>query len=178
MRDQAPLVARLARWAPAGSRLAQWADAFDHRVLRQGEIGGGRLLAAAERQLLRQIAVAASQIEREDFERRSMRRELIEMSPTLALQPKIYNATPGKPRERWLNVVELRALWQNLDDGVTGGGALSAGGRGIAATTVLSGSVANAIKFVVLTAVRRGSGHTLMVIAGPSRIPKVGELMW
>ena len=86
----------------------------------------------------------------------AMRRELIEMSPTLALQPKIYNATPGKPRERWLNVVELRALWQNLDDGVTGGGALSAGGRGIAATTVLSGSVANAIKFVVLTAVRRG----------------------
>lgn len=53
-------------------------------------------------------------------------------------------------------VVELRALWRALEEGVTGGGALSEGGRGIAATTVLSGSIANAIKMVILTAVRRG----------------------
>ena len=91
----------------------------------------------------------------------AMRRELIDMSPTLALQPKIYNATPGKPRERWLNVGELRALWQNLEEGVTGGGALAAGGRGLAATTVLSSSVANALKFIILTAVRRGEALSM-----------------
>ncbi len=91
----------------------------------------------------------------------AMRRQLIELSPTLALQPKIYNATPGKPRERWLNVRELRTLWQNLEEGVTGGGAIAAGGRGLAATTVLSGSVANAIKLIILTAIRRGEALSM-----------------
>lgn len=86
----------------------------------------------------------------------AMRRQLIEMSPTLALKPRVYSATPNQPRERWLPVSELRALWQALEEGITGGGALAAGGRGIAATSVLSGSVANAIKMIILSAVRRG----------------------
>lgn len=86
----------------------------------------------------------------------AIRRQLVEMSPTLALKPKIYRATPNPPRERWLPVNELRALWLALEEGVTGGGALVSGGRGIASSTVLSGSVANAIKVIVLTAVRRG----------------------
>jgi len=86
----------------------------------------------------------------------AMRRQLIEMSPTLALQPKVYNATPGKPRDRWLNVDELRLVWRNLVDGVSGGGSIAAGGQGIASSTVLSGSIANALKLVILTAVRRG----------------------
>ena len=86
----------------------------------------------------------------------AMRRQLVEMSPTLALKPKIYNATPNPPRERWLPIGELQALWSALEEGVTGGGALAAGGRGVAASTVLSGSVANAIKMIILTAVRRG----------------------
>lgn len=86
----------------------------------------------------------------------AMRRQLIEMSPTLALKPKVYNATPNPPRERWLPISELRALWHALEEGVEGGGALTAGGRGIATTSVLSGSVANAIKIVILSAVRRG----------------------
>ncbi|MGL5524271.1 MAG: tyrosine-type recombinase/integrase, partial [Aeromonas veronii] len=81
-----------------------------------------------------------------------MRRQLIEMSPTLALKPKVYNATPNPPRERWLPIPELRALWHALEEGVEGGGALTAGGRGIATTSVLSGSVANAIKIVILSA--------------------------
>ena len=58
----------------------------------------------------------------------AMRRQLVEMSPTLALKPKIYNATPNPPRERWLPIGELQALWSALEEGVTGGGALAAGG--------------------------------------------------
>ncbi len=91
----------------------------------------------------------------------AMRRQLIEMSPTLALKPKVYNATQGKPRERWLTISELRQVWQNLMAGVTGGGAVAAGGRGIAASTVLSGSIANAIKLVILTAIRRGEAVSM-----------------
>jgi len=91
----------------------------------------------------------------------AMRRQLIEMSPTLALKPKVYNATPGKPRERWLNIEELSVVWQNLVEGVTGGGAIAAGGRGLAASTVLSGSIANAIKLVILTAIRRGEAVSM-----------------
>lgn len=86
----------------------------------------------------------------------AIHRELISISPTLALTPETYDATPGLPRSRCLDVPELRRLWELLDDAVTGGGGITAGGKGIAASTVLSGSIANVLKIVILTAVRRG----------------------
>lgn len=84
------------------------------------------------------------------------RRQLIELSPVLALEPKIYNATPSIPRERWLTVDELYVFWHVLEEGTQGGGARSAGGRGIASNVVLSGSMMNVLKIIILTAVRRG----------------------
>ena len=86
----------------------------------------------------------------------AVRRELIELSPVLALEPKIYNATPSPPRERWLNLEELIRFWKAIEEGTQGGGAISSGGKGIAKTVVLSGSMMNILKIILLTAVRRG----------------------
>ncbi len=89
------------------------------------------------------------------------RRQLIELSPVLALEPKIYNATPSLPRERWLSLDELRKLWTAIEEGTQGGGAISAGGKGVARTVVLSGSMMNVLKLIILTAVRRGEAVTM-----------------
>lgn len=91
----------------------------------------------------------------------AIRRQLIELSPVLALEPKIYNATPSLPRERWLSLDELKRLWIALEDGTQGGGAISAGGNGVAKTVVLSGSMMNVLKFIILTAVRRGEAVSM-----------------
>ena len=91
----------------------------------------------------------------------AIRRQLIELSPVLALEPKIYNATPSLPRERWLSLAELKRLWIALEDGTQGGGAISAGGKGVAKTVVLSGSMMNVLKFIILTAVRRGEAVSM-----------------
>lgn len=80
---------------------------------------------------------------------------LIDHNPARLLKPAMFGASMGKPRERWLPKDELKMLWQSLDEAVNGGGSISAGGRGIASSVVLSHSVANALRLIILSGVRR-----------------------
>lgn len=80
----------------------------------------------------------------------------IELNPARLLKPKAFAASMGRPRDRWLIIDEIKALWRALDVATTGGGAVAAGGLGVASTAVLSRSVANALRLVTLTAARRG----------------------
>ncbi|MCA6984749.1 tyrosine-type recombinase/integrase [Pectobacterium brasiliense] len=79
----------------------------------------------------------------------------IEHNPARLLKPAMFNASMGKPRERWLPKDELKLLWKALEDASLGGGAVAKGGRGIASSTVLSLSIANALRLILLTGVRR-----------------------
>lgn len=79
----------------------------------------------------------------------------IELNPARLLKPKAFEASMGKPRQRWLTIDEIKDLWRALDVATTGGGAVAAGGLGVASTAVLSRSVANALRLVMLTAARR-----------------------
>ena len=74
---------------------------------------------------------------------------LIEENQTSSLTPKTYGATPSAPRERSLNDIELTLLWKALDECI-------AGRNGIAKSSTLSTSIANALKIIILTGVRRG----------------------
>lgn len=80
---------------------------------------------------------------------------LIDHNPARLLKPAMFGASMGKPRERWLPQDELKMLWAALEEAANGGGAVSAGGRGIAASVVLSRPVANALRLIILTGVRR-----------------------
>ncbi|MCE9665953.1 tyrosine-type recombinase/integrase [Halomonas sp. M5N1S17] len=75
-------------------------------------------------------------------------REQIDDNPAAGLKPAKVKARPGKPRERHLELPELRDLWMAIDDNRTA--------EGLAATAMLSLSVANAIKLLILTGTRRG----------------------
>lgn len=80
---------------------------------------------------------------------------LIEINPARLLKPAMFGASMAKPRERWLPRDELQLFWQSLDLATEGGGSVKAGGRGIASSVVLSLSVANALRLIMLTGVRR-----------------------
>ena len=80
---------------------------------------------------------------------------LIDHNPARLLKPAMFGASMAKPRERWLPQDELRLLWKALDDATAGGGSVNSGGKGIAASIVLSHSVSNALKLIILTGVRR-----------------------
>jgi len=67
----------------------------------------------------------------------------------------MFGASMPPPRERWLTKEELRRLWLALDQATSGAGAKASGGRGIASNVVLSLSVANCLRLICLTAVRR-----------------------
>ncbi|MDM5057403.1 tyrosine-type recombinase/integrase [Aeromonas rivipollensis] len=79
----------------------------------------------------------------------------IEINPARLLKPAMFGASMPPPRERWLTKDELRLLWVALEQATAGGGAVAAGGRGIASNVVLSLSVANCLRLICLTAVRR-----------------------
>ena len=79
----------------------------------------------------------------------------IEINPARLLKPAMFGASMGKPRERWLPQNELRMLWLALEQATLGGGSVAAGGRGIASSSVLSPSMANALRLIILTGVRR-----------------------
>ncbi|ART64009.1 tyrosine-type recombinase/integrase [Kushneria marisflavi] len=75
-------------------------------------------------------------------------REQIEDNPAAGLKPAKIKARPGKPRERYLKLPELKALWEAIDEKQI---VLD----GVASSVVLSASVANAIKLLLLTGARR-----------------------
>lgn len=79
----------------------------------------------------------------------------IEINPARLLKPAMFGASMPPPRERWLTRDELRQLWAALEQATVGGGSVAAGGRGIASSVVLSLSVANCLRLICLTAVRR-----------------------
>ena len=79
----------------------------------------------------------------------------IEINPTRLLKPAMFGASMPPPRERWLTRDELRLLWAALEQATAGGGSMAAGGRGIASNVVLSLAVANCLRLITLTAVRR-----------------------
>lgn len=80
---------------------------------------------------------------------------LIEHNPARLLKPAMFGASMSKPRERWLPQEELQMLWNVLDEAATGGGSVVSGGRGLASSVVLSQSVANALRLIIYTGVRR-----------------------
>ncbi|MFM5411937.1 tyrosine-type recombinase/integrase [Aeromonas veronii] len=79
----------------------------------------------------------------------------IEINPARLLKPAMFGASMPPPRERWLTRDELRLLWAALEQATAGGGSMAAGGRGIASNVVLSLAVANCLRLITLTAVRR-----------------------
>ncbi|MFQ1641477.1 tyrosine-type recombinase/integrase [Aeromonas veronii] len=79
----------------------------------------------------------------------------IEINPARLLKPAMFGASMPPPRERWLTRDELRLLWATLEQATAGGGSVAAGGRGIASNVVLSLAVANCLRLITLTAVRR-----------------------
>lgn len=79
----------------------------------------------------------------------------IEINPARLLKPAMFGASMPPPRERWLTRDELRLLWATLEQATAGGGSVAAGGRGVASNVVLSLAVANCLRLITLTAVRR-----------------------
>ncbi len=80
---------------------------------------------------------------------------LIDHNPARLLKPAMFGASMGKPRERWLPQDELQMLWKALDEAGFGGGSVATGGRGIASSVILSQAIANALRLIILTEVRR-----------------------
>lgn len=74
--------------------------------------------------------------------------EQIDTNPAAGIRPDRIRATPRPSRERHLNVSELRALWQALEE--------SREAEGLAVTARLDLPVVAAIKLLVLTGARRG----------------------
>ncbi len=79
----------------------------------------------------------------------------IEINPARLLKPAMFGASMPPPRERWLTKEELKQLWLALEQATSGAGSKATGGRGIASNVVLSLSVANCLRLICLTAVRR-----------------------
>ncbi len=74
-------------------------------------------------------------------------REQIDDNPAAGLKPAKVKARPGKPRERHLKLPELMELWEVLNE--------SRDAVGLASTAMLSVSVANAVRLLILTGARR-----------------------
>lgn len=74
-------------------------------------------------------------------------REQIDDNPAAGLKPAKVKARPGKPRERHLKLPELMELWEALGE--------SRNAEGLASTAMLSISVANALRLLILTGARR-----------------------
>lgn len=79
----------------------------------------------------------------------------IDHNPARLLKPAMFGASMGKPRERWLPQDELQMLWKALGEAGFGGGGVASGGRGIASSVILSQAIANALRLIILTGVRR-----------------------
>jgi hypothetical protein len=78
----------------------------------------------------------------------ALTRYFIEINPARILKPKDFTATANRPRDRVLNLKELRILWQALDDATVFR-------NGVATTATMSVVTSTAIKLLILTAARR-----------------------
>lgn len=67
----------------------------------------------------------------------------------------MFGASMRKPRERWLPQDELHMLWKALNETSVGGGSVAAGARVVASSVVMSLSVADALRLIIFTGVRR-----------------------
>ncbi len=76
-------------------------------------------------------------------------RHLVDQNPARLLKPKDFAASPNRPRDRALSLIELRMLWKALDETMKPR-------NGIAKTSILSRITVNAIKLLILTGARRG----------------------
>jgi integrase len=76
-------------------------------------------------------------------------RHFIEQNPARLLKPKDFAASANRPRDRALSLIELRKLWNTLDQAMQSR-------DGIAKTSILSRITVNAIKLLILTGARRG----------------------
>ena len=80
----------------------------------------------------------------------------IKENPARLIKPKEVGATMGAPKDRWLTSDELRLLWQALDKATHPEQYSANDGLRLASNVILSPSVANALRLIILTGVRRG----------------------
>lgn len=76
-------------------------------------------------------------------------RHLVEQNPAQLLKPKDFAASPNRPRDRALSLIELRKRWNALDETMQPR-------DGVAKISILSHVTVNAIKLLILTGARRG----------------------
>lgn len=76
-------------------------------------------------------------------------RHLVEDNPARILRPKDFAATPSRPRDRVLSLVELRKLWLAID-------AVENKAMSKLPATILSPHVGTCLKMLILTGARRG----------------------
>lgn len=79
----------------------------------------------------------------------------IELNPARTIKPSMVGGTAGESRERWLPVDELRLLWRALKRSAEGAGPRAKGGNGLASGCVTSLAIADCLRLILLTAVRR-----------------------
>ena len=77
-------------------------------------------------------------------------------NPAATLKPAKFQAQQGEARERWLPKHELRLLWRALDEATQPQTSQTDNGWLLASSVILSESLANAIKLIILTGCRRG----------------------
>lgn len=80
----------------------------------------------------------------------------IKENPARLIKPKEVGATMGAPKDRWLQSDEIRLLWQALDKATRPVQYSENSGMRLASNVILSTSVANALRLIILTGVRRG----------------------
>ena len=74
--------------------------------------------------------------------------EQVDDNPAAGLTPSKVKARPSQPRQRHLSLPELLELWATLDES-------HHQPKGLASTAVLNATTANAIRFLILTGMRR-----------------------
>ncbi|UNP89642.1 integrase arm-type DNA-binding domain-containing protein [Aeromonas encheleia] len=81
--------------------------------------------------------------------------EHIELNPARTIKPGRVGGTAGGPRERWLPKDEIRMLWRALERSTEGAGPVAKGGNGLASNCVTSLAIADCLRLILLTGVRR-----------------------
>jgi len=99
-----------------------------------------------------------------------VQRHYLDANPARLLKPKDFAASPGAPRDRALDLAELRALWLALEDA-------EQVKPGMASKTTQSPITGAAIRLLILTGARRGEAtgmrwNELDLKAGTWEIPK------
>ncbi|MCP5160689.1 MAG: site-specific integrase [Hahellaceae bacterium] len=74
-------------------------------------------------------------------------RHFVESNPARMLRPKDFSASSSKPKDRYLNIEELRMLWLALEE--------SSSAEDNGASVKMSPVLVNAIKLLILTGARR-----------------------